>query len=334
MTEIFLTHAPGVRANYYAEQPLRQLQALGNVRLNDSPDPLSLEQLVDRAQGCSIIVASREAAAPAELFERLPQLAAICRVAVDIRNIDVEAASRHGVLVTHATPGFDRSVSEWVIGVMIDLARGISRAAADYWQGRAPQVLMGRELRGATLGIIGYGFIGKRLADIARLLQMRVWVNDPNARVDEPGVEQVSFEQAVGGADYVVCLAPAVERTYNLFGREAFRAMRPGAFFINASRGELVDDAALLEALEQGLIGGCALDVGRAPDQMPGPLLAAHPKVIASPHIGGLTPEASEHQAMDTVRQVQALLAGRVPQGAVNLARADRARDLFRLQSH
>lgn len=173
----------------------------------------------------------------------------------------------------------------------------------------------GRELRGATLGIIGYGFIGKCLADIARLLQMRVWVNDPNARVDEPGIEQVSFEQAVGGADYVVCLAPAVERTYNLFGREAFRAMRPGAFFINASRGELVDDAALLEALEQGLIGGCALDVGRAPDQMPGSLLSAHPKVIASPHIGGLTPEASEHQAMDTVRQVQALLAGRIPQG-------------------
>jgi D-3-phosphoglycerate dehydrogenase len=333
MTDIFLTHAPHVRANYYAERPLKQLQALGNLRLNDSPDPLSLEQLVERAEGCRIIVASREAAAPAELFERLPQLAAICRVAVDIRNIDVEAASRHGVLVTRATPGFDTSVSEWVIGVMIDLARGISRAAADYWQGKAPEILMGRELRGATLGIVGYGFIGKRLADIARLLQMRVLVSDPFVSVEETGLEQVSFEQLVGSADYVVCLAPAVEQTHNLFGRDAFRAMRRDAFFINASRGELVDEQALLQALQQELIAGCALDVGRAPDQMPSPALAAHPRVIANPHIGGLTPEASEHQAMDTVRQVRALLEGRVPEGAVNLQHAARARDHFGLQS-
>jgi D-3-phosphoglycerate dehydrogenase len=332
MTDIFLTHAPEVRDNYYPERPLKQLQALGNVRLNDAADLLSLDQLVARAKGCQIIVASREAAAPAELFERLPQLAAICRVAVDIRNIDVEAANRHGVLVTRATPGFDTSVSEWVIGVMIDLARGISRAAADYWQGKTPRILMGRELRGATLGIVGYGFIGQRLADIARLLQMRVLVNDPLVAINTPGIEQVSFEEVVSTADYVVCLAPAVEQTHNLFGRKAFAAMRRDAFFINASRGELVDEQALLQALDQGLIAGCALDVGRAADQMPSPALAAHPKVIANPHIGGLTPQASEHQALDTVRQVQALLEGRVPQGAVNLSQAARARDVFGLQ--
>lgn len=332
MTEIFLTHAPAVRVNYYPQRPLEQLQALGNVRLNNMDEPLSLEQLVERAHGCQIIVSGREAAAPAELFEHLPDLLAICRVAVDIRNIDIEAASRHGVLVTRATPGFDTSVSEWVIGVMIDLARGISRAAADYWRGSQPQILMGRELRGATLGIVGYGFIGKRLADIARLLQMRVLVNDPIVSVDQPDIEQVSFEQVVARSDYLVCLAPAVEQTHNLFGRDAFRAMRRDAFFINASRGELVDEQALLDALQHELIAGCALDVGRAPDQMPSPLLAAHPKVIANPHIGGLTPEASEHQAMDTVRQVQALLQGRVPEGAVNLQYAARSRDVFGLQ--
>lgn len=332
MTDIFLTHGPQVRSNYYAERPLKALQALGNVRLNDANALLSVDEFVERAQGCQIIVASREAAAPAALFERLPDLAAICRVAVDIRNIDVKAASDHGVLVTRATPGFDTSVSEWVIGVMIDLARGISRAAADYWQGRVPAIVIGRELRGATLGIIGYGFIGKRLADMARLLNMRVLVSDPHVAIHAPGVEQVTFEQAVSESEYVVCLAPAIDQTANLFNQDAFRRMRRDAFFINASRGELVDEAALLQALQQEWIAGCALDVGRAPDQMPSPTLAAHPRVIASPHIGGLTPPASEHQAMDTVRQVQALLAGAVPEGAVNAAQAARARRVFGLK--
>lgn len=332
MTDIFLTHAPEVRANYYSEHTLEQLQALGTVRLNDSPTLLSLDELVERADGCRIIVASREAAAPSELFERLPQLAAICRVAVDIRNIDVNAANKHGVLVTRATPGFDTSVSEWVIGVMIDLARGISCAAADYWQCKAPKIVMGRELRGATLGIVGYGFIGRRLAEIARLLQMRVLVSDPMVAIDEPGVEQASFDHLVQTADYVVCLAPAVEQTQNLFRREVFQAMRRDAFFINASRGELVDERDLLEALDHKLIAGCALDVGRALDQMPSSGLASHPRLIATPHIGGLTPEASQHQAMDTVRQVKALLAGQVPAGAVNLQHATRACSLFGLQ--
>lgn len=335
MTDIFLTHGPQVRCNYYAARPLAQLQALGNVRLNDSPELLSLDAFVERAKGCQIIVASREAAAPAELFERLPDLRAICRVAVDIRNIDVEAASRHGVLVTRATPGFDTSVSEWVIGVMIDLARGISRAAADYWQGKHPEVLMGRELRGATLGLVGYGFIGQRLAQIARLLQMRVLVSDPHVAVAEQGIEQgieqVSFGQVVSQSDYVVCLAPALPDTANLFSAQAFSAMRPDAFFINASRGELVDEQALLTALDQRQIAGCALDVGRATDQMPSRWLAAHPKVIANPHIGGLTPQASEHQAMDTVRQVRALLDGTVPEGAVNLQQAFAAQQAFGL---
>ena len=160
---------------------------------------------------------------------------------------------------------------------------------------------------------------------------MRVLVCDPHVTISAPGIEQVSFQQALSQGEYVVCLAPAIEQTSGLFNRDAFEAMRRDAFFINASRGELVDEAALLAALDHGLIAGCALDVGRAPDQMPSPHLAAHPKVIASPHIGGLTPPASEHQAMDTVRQVQALLSGRAPEGSVNLAHANRARELFGL---
>jgi D-3-phosphoglycerate dehydrogenase len=94
--------------------------------------------------------------------------------------------------------------------------------------------------------------------------------------------------------------------------------MKPGAFFVIAARGNLVDEAALLAALDRGQLCGCALDVGRAGDQMPSPALARHARVIATPHVGGLTPQAIEHQAMETVAQVQALLSGRMPQGAVN----------------
>ena len=127
-------------------------------------------------------------------------------------------------------------------------------------------------------------------------------------------------------SDFVVCLAPASAETEKLLDAAAFAAMKPGAFFVNAARGELVDDAALLAALDAGHIGGCALDVGRAPDQMPTPALARHPRVLATPHMGGLTLPAIEHQAMETVAQLAALLKGELPAGAVNAADARRWR--------
>jgi D-3-phosphoglycerate dehydrogenase len=100
--------------------------------------------------------------------------------------------------------------------------------------------------------------------------------------------------------------------------------MKPTAYFINLSRGNLVDETALATALDDKRIAGAALDVGRAPDQMPTPVLARRADVIATPHVAGLTPDAAEHQAFDTVRQVEALLAGRMPEGAVNTERAHR----------
>ena len=131
-------------------------------------------------------------------------------------------------------------------------------------------------------------------------------------------MRQVAVAALLAESDFVVCLAPANAETENLMNAAAFAAMKPGAFFVNAARGELVDDAALLAALDSGHLGGCALDVGRAPDQMPAPALARHPRVIATPHIGGLTPPAIEHQALETVAQLAQLLRGEMPEGAVN----------------
>ncbi|HTJ98058.1 MAG TPA: hydroxyacid dehydrogenase [Bordetella sp.] len=328
MTTILLTHSPQALANYYGDRALRGLRELGEVRLNPGADPATPDALVRLAQGCQIIISSRLAAAPASVFEALPDLVAFCRVAVDIRNIDVDAASRHGVLVTRATPGFDASVSEWIIGVMIDASRHISRAAAAYWTGQPAPIAMGRELRGATVGIIGHGHIGSYLARVTRALGMHVLIQDPRAQTLSEGMHQVELDTLLAESDYVVCLAPAVPETANLMNRDAYARMKPDAIFINASRGELVDEEALRDALDSGAIAGCALDVGRAQDQMPSPWLAGHPRVIATPHIGGLTPQAAEHQAMDTVEQVRAILRGEPPPHAVNLAQATRLRRL------
>ena len=325
---VLLTFGATARRNYYGAAALEGLNAIADVRLNPGEAPLVGEALVDAARGCRVIISDRQAAAPAALFAALPELAVFQRCAVDVRNVDVEAASAAGVLVTQASAGFGNAVAEWIVGAMIDLCRNISDAVHACRSGAPPVVRMGRELRGATLGVIGYGAIGQRLAQLGLALEMRVLVADPYARVEQPSIEQLPLEELLAASDFVACLAPATAQTENLMGARRFAAMKRGAFFINASRGELVDEAALLQALDSGHLAGCALDVGRAPDQMPSPVLAAHARVLATPHTGGLTPQAVEHQSRETVAQLATLLAGRIPVGALNAAHAKRLHTL------
>lgn len=324
MPSIFLTFEPAARANYYGDKALAGLRALGEVRLHESTAALEGTALAAAARGCQVIVSDRRTPGSAELFATSPTLAVFLRCAVDIRNVDVESASAHGVLVTRASAGFGNAVTEWIFGALIDLARGISDSVLDYRAGTAPRVRMGRELRGSTLGVIGYGEIGRRVGDLGLALGMRVLVTDPQVRVGGSAIEQTSLDDLLAAADHVVCLAPALPGTENLMDERRFAQMKRGAVFVNASRGNLVDEDALLRALESGHLAGCALDVGRAPDQMPSPVLARHPRVIATPHIGGLTPPAVEHQALETVAQLAELLRGGMPKGAVNAERATR----------
>jgi D-3-phosphoglycerate dehydrogenase len=328
MATVFLTHTPHMLSNYYGERALAALRREAEVRLNGTgavlDDPAAL---LDAAGEAAIIVADRQTPVPAAFFAAAhPALRAVCRVAVDIRNIDVAAASRQGILVTRASPGFVASVCELALGFMVDLARGVTDAVTAYRQGRQPAIRMGRQLQGATLAIIGYGAIGARMAQLGSALGMRVLVNDPYKQVAEPGIRQTTLEELLQEADFVICAAVATEATENLIGAAELARMRRNAWFINLSRGNLVDEAALEDALNTGRIAGAAMDVGRAPDQMPTPRLAARADVLATPHIGGLTPEAAEHQAMDTVRQVAALVRGQIPEGAVNADAAYRLR--------
>ena len=316
--KVLLTHAPQARRQYYGERALAALREIAEVRLNEQEEALTPAELIGAAADIDAIIADRLTAGPAEVFRALASLKAFLRVAVDIRNINLDAASAAGVLVTRARPGFVTAVAELALGLLVDLARGISRANADYHAGRVPEVRMGRELAGATAGIIGYGAIGRHLAPMLAGLGMCVLIADPHVRVAEGAFAQVTVDDLLARADYVICLAVATAETENLIDARALARMRPQACFINLSRGNLVDEGALLRALRAERIDGAAMDVGRATDQMPSPDLAALPNVIATPHIGGLTPQAVEAQALDTVRQLDAIKRGEVPAGAVN----------------
>jgi D-3-phosphoglycerate dehydrogenase len=285
--------------------------------------------LAQAARGCEIIVSDRQTAGPAEFFPLVDDLVAFLRVAVDIRNVDIAAASVQGILVTHATPGFIASVAEMAIGFMVDCGRHIIETTSVYRNGRVPEARMGRQLKGATLGIVGYGAIGEYLAELGLALGMIVLVADPYKKVARRGLSQIDLADLLARSDFVVCLAIANEQTENLMNTEAFAQMKPSAFFINLARGNLVDEAALARALDEKRIAGAALDVGRAQDQMPSLTLARRADVIATPHTAGLTPDAAEHQAFDTVEQVRDLIAGRMPAGAAN---PQAARRLIRLK--
>ena len=312
--KILLTHSPEALANYYGERALSALRSSGEVILNQSKNSLEGEDLIAAAVECDLIVSYRQSPGPAALFERLPKLKAFLRCAIDIRNVDVAAASKAGVLVTQASAGFVTSVSEMVLGFMVVLGRDISDSNSTYKKNELPKARMGMELKGATIGIIGYGAIGKEVARITQALGMRVLINDPYVST----VKSISLEKLLSESDFVVPLAVATAETENLIDDKAFAAMKPGAFLINVSRGNLVDEAALERALDSGRLAGCAMDVGRAPDQMPTPRLAARADVIATPHAAGLTGPAIEHQSMETAAQAAEIVKGRAPKGAVN----------------
>lgn len=329
MVDIFLTHPPEALETFYGEKALVALKKLGSVHTNPKPGELTIQELLDISRGCGIIISFRQTPGSPMLFDNSPDLAAFLRCAIDIRNIDVAAASRNGILVTRAKPHFTAATAEMALALTLDVARNVTHAAIEYRSGREPQMAMGRQLSGSTLGVVGYGRIAKHLCRIALAMGMNVLVHDPHVDIDSPGITPADFETVVRRADFLLPLAVATEETENLFDEKAFSLMKPSAFFINVSRGNLVDEAALEKALDERRIAGAALDVGRGPDQKPSARLASRHDVIATPHAGGATPESTMGQAMDTVEQVAAILGGKIPEGAVN---ADQARRMTKFQ--
>jgi D-3-phosphoglycerate dehydrogenase / 2-oxoglutarate reductase len=325
VARIFVTHTPAFREKFFPAKALGALQALGEVVMHSGSEPLSAEALVAAARNAEIVLVDRLTPVPEAVARGLPETIALVRSAMDIRNIDIDAASREGILVTRAGPGFVAAVVELVFGLMVSLARGIPEAVAAYRTGAQPEQRMGVQLAGRTVGVIGYGNLGQRLAELGGFLGMRVLVCDPHKRVNAPEVKQVELAQLLSESDFVLCVPIHGPQTEKMMDQAAFARMKRSAFFVNVSRGGVVDEAALEAALVEGRIAGAALDVGRhTADDLPNPRIAALPNVVATPHIGGTVPESTESQSMDTVRQIAEILQARAPAGSVNAEAATR----------
>ncbi|MBT5414470.1 MAG: hydroxyacid dehydrogenase [Rhodospirillaceae bacterium] len=325
MVRILITHNNDLLENFYNHEAVDRMRELGEVRVNGTDEPLAGEALIEAAKDCEIIVSDRLAPGDPELFDRLPNLCAFLRCAVDIRNVDIAAASRNGVLVAPCSQGYDDAVAETALGLMLMLARRLAAGDRLYKAGEAHQpMVMTRQLAGASVGVIGYGAIGRRIGELALAFKMAVSAYDPYKRIVDGRVRQADLDTVLSEPDFVICAAYATPETERMMNRDAFAKMRSDAYFINISRGILVDEEALEEALTSGGIAGAGLDVGLGIDQQPSLALAKLPNVVAVPHVAGLTREASDHQAFETVDQVRDMLAGKLPRLAVNPGQASR----------
>lgn len=317
---VLLTHNRDLLKHFYGSKAVDQLKSLPiELIMNDSDEPLRGDALVKAAEGCEVVISDRLAAGPREVLARLKDVKTFIRCAVDIRNIDIDAASDANILVCRCSSGYADSVGEHAIALMLDLARGITRDAERYHRGEAKHpMVFGKQLAGAHVGVIGYGSIGKRIVELALAFSMKVSVYDPYARIGHGAVDVASLDEVLSQPDFVVCAAYATPETNRMMNAVAFAKMRNDAYFINISRGVLVNEDDLEAALLAGTIAGAGLDVGDGTDEQPSPRLARLPNVIATPHSAALMPEPSEHQALETVEQVKAILAGRLPIHAVN----------------
>ena len=329
MFRIFLTHTPDTLPLLFPPRARAELARHCDLVVNSTGKVLAGADLARATAGCDLVIADRQTAVDRHFFDAATDILAVLRCAVDISTIDVDAASASGVLVTRSIPTFATSVSELAIGYMIDGARGISRSVSAYRAGQNPELGMGQQISGKTLGICGFGVIGRQLAALGQALGMTVIITDPVPGTLPDGIRNVPFNTLVATSDFVVCLAPSTPQTAGMFGARMFSRMKSDAMFINLARGELVDEAALEQALDTGQIACAAMDVGSAPDQRPASGLAGRDDVIATPHIGGQTPQASEGQAMHVVSQVLQLANHQIPDEAINASSATRLHTRF-----
>lgn len=249
------------------------------------------------------------------------RLRVIGRAGTGVDNIDLAAATRRGVLVVNAPTGNTVAVAEHTLGLMMALARHIPRADATMEAGQwAKKQLQGVELQGKTMGLLGLGRIGSAVARRARAMEMTVLAYDPfvtEERAASLGVQLVPLETLLAQADFVSLHVPLTSQTRGMIGRQELVRMKPSARLVNTARGGLVDEAALLEALNAGRLAGAALDVFEQEPPEDNPLLG-HPRVVATPHIAASTAEAQRDAALEVARQVVDVLAGRAPRHPVN----------------
>jgi D-3-phosphoglycerate dehydrogenase len=308
-------------------------------------DPLASQGLAVLETARGIEVVELVGASPAELLEAIrdvhglvirsgtkvtrdvldaaSELRVIGRAGIGVDNVDVQAATERGIVVVNTPEGNNITTAEHAIALLVSLARHIPQATASMKAGKwEKQAFQGVELYNRTLGIAGIGNIGRIVAQRAKGLGMKVVAFDPlvsheaAARFD---IELVDFDTLLERSDVITVHVPRTHETTGLLGRDAFARCKPGLLVINAARGGIVDEEALLEALEAGRVGGAALDV--FVEEPPGPdhPLVAHPRVICTPHLGASTEQAQVNVSIAVAEQVRDYLNDGVLRNAVNV---------------
>lgn len=282
----------------------RELAAAGHQVATD------LAELAD----ADVLVVRSKTKATAEFLAPAARLKLVIRGGVGIDNIDAEHCRSRGIAVRNTPEASAPAVAEMAIGLMLAFARRIPQAHASTAAGRwEKSAFKGTELAGKTLGMVGLGRIGQRVARVAQGLGMRVLAYDPVVtpeRAAELGVEAAALEEVLARADFLSLHAPGGPETRGLIGAAALAGMKPTAVLINTARGSCVDEAALAAALKAGKLGGAALDVFEREPPAGSPLLGA-PNVILTPHLGASTAENLARIAARIVELVAELAGGR-----------------------
>jgi D-3-phosphoglycerate dehydrogenase / 2-oxoglutarate reductase len=290
-------------------------------------DGMTADALAQLRQGCdvmeagldsvgevdAVIVRGRSRVSAEVIATGRPRLKVIGRAGVGVDNIDLEAARRADVIVVHAPLAATLSVAEHTLALMFALARRIPAADASLRRGEWRKAdFEGRELFDKTLGLIGVGRIGRAVAQRASALGMRLLAYDPlvaKEAVRQAGAQPVDLARLLEESDYISLHLPLDDSTRRLLGRAELARLKPGARLISTSRGGIVDEAALLEALDSGHLAGAALDVFEKEPPGSSPLVR-HPAVIVTPHIAAQTAEAQARASADIVAEVLAALRG------------------------
>ena len=312
-----------VIAEPFAPAGVAVLQARGLHVISCAGQPR--ERLVQALGDAEGLIVRSETRVDRDLFAHAPQLRVVGRAGVGVDAIDVDAATQAGILVLNTPAANTLAATEHTFALMLSLLRHIPGASQQLRDGcweRTPFV--GNELAGKTLGVVGAGRIGGAVSTRARAFEMRVIAHDPfvpQVRADSLGVQLVSLDELLERCDILTLHVPLTPQTAGMIGAAALSRMKPSAIVINCARGGVVDEEALLRALDAGAVRAAAIDVVAQEPPLPnsaGARLHAHPKVLATPHLGGSTHESLERIALQLANDVADALRGRPASGAVN----------------
>jgi len=305
---------------------LELLQKEDGIKVDVKPG-LSPEELKEAIAGYDAVIVRSGSRLTKEIIEAGKNLKVIGRAGVGVDNVDLEAATRRGIIVMNTPEGNTTATAEHTMTMMLALARRVPQAHMSLVKGKwKREEFTGTELQGKVLGIIGLGRIGREVARrAAQGFGMKVIAYDPfitEESVKPLGVAFLDFKKLLKQVDFISVHTPLTPETKHLIDREAFSLMKPGVRIVNCARGGIVDEKALLQAIRSGKVAGAALDVFEKEPPGKNPLLKC-PQVIATPHLGAATREAQENVSVAVARQVVDALRNRAIRNAVNLPSLD-----------